>query len=178
MTPEAQAYDRHKNLKLASAELGMKWQTLYCRLKSQGVQVTGDKLRYGGDRDRLGALGEGLFKSLVPESFDNNSTKFQSKVDFDVNGKKVDIKTGLPRQLNKRSKAQSWSFSFKKQSLVADFVVCFCLNEEKEIEHILLVPSEFFSGLQTISVSRNGNSKWLDYKIDEKDLASFFSELQ
>lgn len=174
MSIESDAYNKHKNLKIAAAELGVKWQTLYVRLKAQGIEVVGDKLRYGTDRDKLGALGEQMFQDLVPFAKNFNQSKFQSRVDFDVNGLKVDVKAGKPRQLNKRFKALSWSFSFKKQALVADFIVCFCLDEEKNIEHILLVPNEFFVGLQTVSVSRDGGSKWLDYKIDPQDLAEFF----
>ena len=175
MSIESDAYNKHKNLKIAANELGIKWQTLYVKLKAQGVSVVGDKLRYGNDRDRLGALGEQMFQLLVPFAKDQNQNQFQSKIDFDVNGLKVDVKTGKPRQLNKKFKALSWSFSFKRQTLTADFIVCFCLNEEKSIEHVLLVPKEFFSGLQTVSVSCNGGSKWLDYKIDPDDLAGFFS---
>ena len=177
MTIESDAYAKHKNLKLAADEIGIKWQTLYCRLKSQGVAVTGDKLRYGADRDRLGVYGEQLFQSIVPFAKNANHDQFQSKVDFEVNGLKVDVKAGMPRQLNKKFASLSWSFSFKRQTLYADFIVCFCLDEQKEIEQILLVPKEFFKGLQTVSVTRKGFSKWLDYKIDANDLKEFFSSL-
>lgn len=175
MSIEATAYEKHKNLRLAAEELGIKWQTLYSRLRKQNIEVSGDKLRYGSEKDKLGVFGEQLFQELVPFAKDQNKKKFQNKVDFDVNGLLVDVKTGKPRQLNKRFKALSWSFSFKRQSMVADFVVCFCLDEEKKTEHILLVPSEFFSGLQTVSVSRTGWSKWMDYKVEADDLAEFFN---
>lgn len=176
-TPEAEAYSRHMNLKLAAAELGIPWQTLYVRLKRVGVQVVGDKLRYGTDRDKLGALGERLFKTLVPASTDRNEMQFQAKYDFDVFGYKVDVKTGKPRQMNYKYAALSWSFSFKRQALFCDFIVCFCLDEQSEIEHVLLVPSEFFQGLQTCSVSRRGYSKWLDYAINPNELQDFFQSL-
>ena len=177
MTPEAASYSRHKNLKIAAAELDIPWQTLYVLLKRQGVPVAGDKLRYGSDRDRLGAMAEHLFKQIVPFAQDLNLNRFQSKYDFDVRGYKVDVKCGTPRQLSKKYAAESWSFSFKRQSLIADFVVCFCLDREKTTERILLVPSEFFAGLQTVSVSRRGDSKWLDYSVDQSELAEFFRAL-
>jgi len=178
MSIESDAYAKHKNLKLAASEIGVPWQTLYCKLKAQDVAITGDKLRYGSDRDRLGAYGEQLFATIVPLAKNANQSKFQSKVDFDVNGFKVDVKASLPRQLNKRFPALSWSFSFKKQALHADFIVCFCLDEQKEIEHILLVPKEFFVGLQTVSVSRKGCSKWLDYEIAKNELSNFFLSMK
>lgn len=177
MSNEELVYQKHKNLKIAAEELGVNWHTLYARLKKQGVKFVGDKLRYGSDRDRLGALGEKLFSEIVTFAVDCNKDQFQSKVDFLVNGLKVDVKAGMPRQLNKKFKALSWSFSFKRQSLIADFIVCFCLDNDKKIEHILLVPSEFFNGLQTVSVSKNGFSKWLDYKIDEVGLFEFFQSM-
>lgn len=177
MTNEEAVYMRHMNLKTAASELGVKWQSLYSRLRTAGVKVAGDKLRYGSDRDRLGALAEVEFKRLVPAAIDNNKDKFQAKVDFVVRGHLVDVKASHLRRLSKKHDALSWSFSFKKQSLVADFIVCFCIGEAKQTEHLLLVPSEFFHGLQTVSVSASGRSKWLDYAVDPLDLAKFFDSL-
>lgn len=176
-TEEATAYNRHKNLKIAADEIGIPWQTLYSRLKKQGVPVTGDKLRYGSDRDKLGALAESVFLALVPGAIPMNETRFQAKYDFDIYGYKIDVKASMPRILNKRYKAESWAFSFKRQSLVCDFICCFCMTHEKQISHVLLVPSEFFSGIQTVSVSCKGNSKWLDYSIPPQDLSTFFRSL-
>lgn len=177
MSEEVLAYRKHMNLKLAAAELGVAWQSLYVRLKNLGEPIIGDKMRYGSDRDRLAAMAEEKFLQLVPFAIDQNKISWQSKVDFSVLGHLVDVKSARPRQLNKRFEALSWSFSFKKQSMVCDFVCCFCLDEEKAIEHVLLVPKEFFVGLQTVSVSRNGGSKWLDYAIPQQNLAGFFSAL-
>jgi len=165
------------NLKLAANELGVAWQSLYVRLKKLGEPITGDKLRYGTDRDRLGALGESEFLRLVPFATNKNAGQYQSKYDFDVIDQKVDVKASRPRQLNKKFGAKSWSFSFKKQSLICDFICCFCMAEDRSIKHVLLVPSEFFKGLQTVSVSCEGNSKWLDYEIATDDLAAFFTAL-
>jgi hypothetical protein len=174
---EAQAYAKHMNLKLAANELGMNWRTLYVRLKNQGVKIVGDKLRYGTDRDKLGAYGEKLFLDLVPSAKNENSNQFQAKYDFSVYGYKVDIKAGRPRQLNKKFPQLAWSFSFKKQTLICDFIICFCLNEDKSINKILLVPKEFFAGLQTVSVSMLGYSKWHDYSIEPHELFDFFKDL-
>lgn len=177
MTPEAKAYDKHKNLKLAANEIGIKWQTLYCRLKKQGIDVIGDKLRYGSDRDKLSAFAESEFKHLVPRAISMNNIKWQYKYDFDVHGYSVDVKCSMPKKRLKKYNNESWAFSFKKQTLVCDFVVCFCLSHEKHIEYILLVPKEFFIGLQTVSVSCNGDSKWLDYAIKPDELSKFFDDL-
>jgi hypothetical protein len=177
MSQEVIAYRKHMNLKLAANELGIAWQTLYCRLKQLGEPVIGDKLRYGSDRDKLSAMAEIEFKRLVPFAINNNAIQFQSKYDFMVAGWKVDVKASMPRQLNRRFAALSWSFSFKKQSLICDFICCFCFDEAKALDRILLVPSEFFRGLQTVSVSCAGGSKWLDYEITADDLAPFFAGL-
>lgn len=53
MSIESDAYEKHKNLKLAAEELGIKWQYLYVILRKEGVAVCGDKSRYGSDKDRL-----------------------------------------------------------------------------------------------------------------------------
>lgn len=177
MTPEAIAYAKHKNLKLAANDIGIKWQTLYARLKNQGVPITGDKLRYGTDRDKLSALAEAEFKRFVPSAISMNEIKWQYKYDFTVNNHKVDVKCSMPKKLSKKYQAQSWSFSFKKQTLICDFVCCFCMDHYKTTKNILLVPSEFFKGLQTVSVACSGNSKWLDYEIQGHELEDFFNSI-
>lgn len=174
---EVQAYAKHRNLKLAAGELGICWQTLYVRLKRAGVPVTGDKLRYGSDRDRLGAICEAEFQRLVPFAVAENDREFQSRHDFTVHSHKVDVKGSRPRRLNKRYTALSWSFSFKKQTMLCDFICCFCLDMDGSTRRILLVPKEFFAGLQTVSVSCNGASKWLDYEVRPDELAPFFESL-
>ena len=178
MSIHSDAYSKHMNLKLAANELGIPWQTLYVILKKEGVAVIGDKLRYGSGGDRLGAMAESEFSRLVPKAKNMNASSFQSKYDFEIGSLKIDVKCRLPRQLNKRFAAKSWSFSFKKQSLICDFICCFCKDENKNTVNVLLVPSEFFKGLQTVSVSCNGGSKWLDYSVAASDLAQFFDSLE
>lgn len=172
------AYRRHMNLKLAAEELGVPWPTLYSKLKAEGVEIVGDKLRYGSDRDRLAAMAEAEFLRLVPKAHPMNAIRWQSKHDFEVGALKVDVKASLPRQLSKKYEALAWSFSFKKQTLLCDFICCFCMDENKKIEKILLVPSEFFAGLQTVSVSCNGSSKWLDYQVQPEELSKFFASIK
>ena len=174
MSIYSEAYKKHMNLKLAAAEIGLPWQTLYVNLKREGVAVVGDKLKYGSDRDRLGAMAEDEFIRLVPSAKSMNAIKHQSKYDFLVGTSKVDVKCSTPRQLNKKFSALSWSFSFKKQTFLCDFICCFCKDKNKETVKVLLVPKEFFVGLQTVSVSCSGESKWLDYEIDKNQLEQFF----
>lgn len=173
----ATVYKRHMNLRAAAAELGIKWQALYYRLKIAGVPVTGDKLRYGSDRDRLAHLAESEFQRLVPAARACNESSWQAKIDFVVRGHGVDVKSSMPRKLNKKYERESWAFSVKKQSFTADFIVCFCMNEQKLAEYVLLIPSEFFAGLQHVSITRRGKSKWLDYSVPPEELGQFFDSL-
>jgi len=174
MTPEQLAYDKYKNLKLAAADIGISWNTLYSRLKKQGVPVIGDKLRYGSDRDKLSAMAESEFKRIVPNAVAMNDIRWQYKYDFTVDGYKVDVKSSMPQKKLKRYENKSWAFSLKKQTLFCDFLCCFCFDVNRNISNILVIPKEFFIGLKTITVSCNGNSKWLDYSINEHDLSNFF----
>jgi len=80
------SYEKHKHLKTVGKELGVPWQTVYVHLKNSGVAVTGDKLRYGSNTDKLAARGENYFQQLVPYANNHNETEFQSKIDFDVTG--------------------------------------------------------------------------------------------
>lgn len=177
MNQSIQAYEKHKNLKLAAAEIGIPWQTVYSHLKKAGVRVIGDKLRYGSDRDRLAAMAEEKFNELVPMAKSMNASKYQAKYDFTVGRFKVDVKAAKPHQPNKRYPGKCWSFSIKKQALTCDFIVCFCLDDNRELIHTLLVPSEFFTGLQTVSVSCQGASKWIDYEVPAESLADFFNSM-
>ena len=178
MEKAIEAYGRHKNLKIAAAEVGIPWQKLYLILRKAGIPMVGDKLRYGSDRDKLAALAECEFHRLVPDAVSMNKIRWQAKYDFTVHGFRVDVKSSMPRRLNKKYSAESWAFSFKKQSLECDFICCFCVSHDRTINHVLLVPSEFFAGIQTVSVSCNGGSKWLDYTIAANDLSEFFAELK
>lgn len=176
MTPEAKAYAKHKNLKLAAQELGMVWQTLYVRLKKQGIPVTGDKSRYGSDKDRLAAFGEQEFIKLVPFAEDQNSKKFQSKFDYLACNQKIDIKTSSLKQGNPRFASRRWAFSVKKQEFCADFVVCFAITDEDKNYRVFLIPGELVRNYQTVSISENGKSKWLDYEVKPNELSDFFKE--
>lgn len=168
------AYDKHKHLKIAANELGIKWQLYYIKLKKLGVQVVGDKSKYGSDSDKLACKGEALFKSLVPFAKDQNETQFQAKVDFMVGGYSVDVKTSTVKQVGKNGTGR-FAFSLKKQELIADFFVCFGMTKYKT--HCFLIPNEIASKYQTMSISTSGSSKWWDYEIDTDDLNGFFREL-
>lgn len=177
MSLESDAYEKTKNLKLAAKSLGIPWHTLYSRLKKQGVAVVGDKSRYGSASDRVGCVGERIFREIVPCAIDLNENKFQAKCDFIVNNSLVDVKSSNKRMRNKaKSKKLSWAFSFVKQSEVADYFVCFGLDESLMLEKIFLIPSEFARGLQTLSIPVCGKSKWNDFVVSKEDLKSFFEE--
>jgi len=169
-----EVYEKHQNLKLAADELGVKWQTLYVQLKKQGVPITGDKSRYGSDKDRLAAMAELEFKRLVPFAINQNEVKFQSKLDFIVGNHGVDIKASKLNQGSKNFAALRWSFSVKKQEFCADFVVCFAMLEAGY--RIFLIPGEMVRHYQTISISEKGKSKWLQFEISSSDLYEFFHE--
>jgi hypothetical protein len=175
---EVQAYERHRSLKAAAAELGIPWTTLYARLKRAGVQVVGDPLRHGDERARLGALAEAEFHRLVPDATAENLSKHHAPVDFHVRGYAVDVKCARPRQVDRRYPARSWTFSIKpRQTLHCDFLCCFCMAGDAGFDHILLIPREFFSGLRTIAVMCSGAGKWLDYATPPGELSAFFDAL-
>jgi hypothetical protein len=172
-----ESYRQLKNLKLVGAELGIPWQTVYVHLRAAGEPVTGDKARYGSDKDRLAARGERLFLRLVPYARDRNDQKYQDKIDFTVRGHGVDVKTGTPRPSNKHSKLRRWAFGIKKQEAIADFFVCVCMDTEgAELRQILLIPGEIARKYMTISLSESGG-KWSDYAIKPEDLEPFFASL-
>lgn len=171
----ALTYSKHQNLKLAAIELGMKWQTLYVQLRKLNIPVTGDKARYGSDKDRLAAKAELEFKRLVPFAIDQNEKKFQSKFDFLVGSEKVDIKASSLKPGCARYPALRWAFSVKKQEFCADFIVCFGMSDDGY--KIFLVPGECVRTYQTLSISQNGKSKWLQYEVSPDDLSTFFNDL-
>lgn len=170
-------YEKHKNLKLAADELGIKWQTLYVQLRKAGVPVTGDKMRYGSDKDRIASMAELEFIKLVPFAKNQNEIKFQSKFDYLVGNEKVDIKASRPAQGSKNFKATRWAFSVKKQEFCADFIVCFAMCDIGY--RLFLIPGELVRNYMTISISTNNNSKskWLQYEVVPDDLYDFFTEL-
>lgn len=178
MTIIEETYKKHMNLKLAANELGMPWQTLYVRLKKEGVPVVGDKARYGSDKDKLAKLSEDEFLRFVPDATNMNELEYQSKVDFWVGNVSVDVKSSKPYQKNKHiTNKLFWSFSVQKQSFDSDFVCCFCFEHDNKLFNILLIPSEIFSGYKTITVPYKRKSKWNDYVINGKELKKFFEDI-
>lgn len=169
------AYDKYKNLKLAASEVGIKWQDLYAILRKEGVKVTGDKAKYGSETDKLAVKGEKIFNDLVPIAKDLNKEQYQSKIDFDVFGYGVDVKTSNLNKSNSKAKSKRWAFSVKKQELIADFFVGIALDNEV-LTKVYLIPCEIAKHYQTISVSENG-SKWDDYLIEPDELLDFFRSL-
>jgi hypothetical protein len=170
-----ESYGRLKNLKLVGQELGIPWQSVYVHLKQAGVAVTGDKARYGSDKDRLAAKAECEFKSLVHSALDNNEGKWQAKVDFVVGNVSVDVKASTLKISNKRCKVKRWAFSVKKQEFCADFIVCFCFYDSGY--RLLLLPGEIVRKYQTISISEESKGKWLDYEIEPSELNRFFEDI-
>lgn len=168
------SYARHKNLKLVGEEVGMSWQNVYVILKKNGVEVTGDKSRYGTDKDRLAALAESEFLKFVPWADDMNKKKYQSKVDFMVGDISVDIKSS---RLNRCSSgpAKRWAFSLKKQELFVDYIVGFAFIENDY--RLFLIPGEMVRKYQTISIGEKSNSKWFDFEIKPEDLTEFFRNM-
>lgn len=170
------AYAKHKHLKLAAQEVGIPWQTVYVHLRNAGVPVTGDKLRYGSETDRLAAKAEQAFKQLVPFAEDQNESQFQAKIDFVIRGYGVDVKASRLKQSHKLAKTSRWSFSLKKQERNADFFVCLAFDDA-ELRHCLLIPGEIARHYSTMSLSSATKGKWWDYEVQPADLAPFFASL-
>lgn len=172
-----QAYQKHQHLKLAAKDIGIPWQTLYTHLRKAGISVTGNKLKYGSDSDKLAAKTEDEFKRIVTFAHNQNNDAFQSKIDFYVGAYGVDIKSSRYRKASAKSKVLRWSFSIKKQEVFADFFVCFGWDAlGQEIQKILLVPAEMCRFYTSISISTN-HGKWSDYEVTESELREFFNQM-
>lgn len=174
-----ESYSRLKNLKLVEQDTGVKWQTVYWHLKKEGVDVCGDKARYGSVSDRIAVLGEQRFHDTVPFAEDNNEGKWQASVDFSIGGVTIDVKTArltpAGRTPNGKSFAAKWGFCINKQVDIADYFVLYALDEvEAEPAHALLIPREIATTKTTIAVPLSLKSKWSDYRIEENDLFEFF----
>ena len=170
-----QAYRQHQNLKIAAQHVGIPWQTVYVHLRKAGEPVTGNKLKYGSETDRLAAKAEREFLRLVPFAEDQNTRQFQSKVDFLVGGFGVDVKAA--RLKTQGPNSSRWMYSIKKQEAIADFFVCLGFDETgSHVMSTLLVPGEIARMHTTLSHSSRGG-KWADYIVSPDSLSPFFSAL-
>lgn len=171
-------YSEHQRLHTVGDILNIPWQTVYWWLKKEGVVVTGNKEKHGGNKDQIALIGERLFTKVSEKAVDQNKLMFQPKFDYLLADLKLDVKTSFLRgHVNKGGKINHrWAFNCRKQQ-EADYIVCYCLSGELDnfvVENILLIPNEFIQGMQTISVSPR-TSKWLEFKVSEQDLKQFFS---
>ena len=171
------AYRKHKHLKKAADELGMKWQKLYTVLVAANEPVTGDKERYGSETDKFARMAEKHFKEIVPYAGDQNESKFQSKFDFQVGHLKVDIKCARASIKHVASKAKSWAFSVKKQRLIADMILCIGYGDDYRPEVYLLIPGEVARNSGTINLPQSRKGKWWDFSIELSEIKPFFDEL-
>lgn len=170
-----EAYRQHQNLKIAAQHVGIPWQTVYVHLRKAGEPVTGNKLKYGSETDRLAARAERMFLKLVPFAEDQNTRQFQSKVDFLVGGLGVDVKASRLKVYSPKS--SRWMYSIKKQEAIADFFVCIGFDQSAtNVVSVLLVPGEIARMHTTISHSSRGG-KWADYLVQPDALAPFFRSL-
>lgn len=169
------AYDKHKNLKIAAAEIGMKWQTLYWYLKQQNHPIISDKSRYGSSADKFSAKSEQDFLQIVPHAIDMNSKQYQSKYDFEINGLKVDVKASNLNHGIKNSKYLRWAFCIKKQEMFADFIVGMAYKNG-ELFKLFLFPAEQVKFRSTVTISERGSRKWNDFEISKEDLKEFFEQ--
>lgn len=167
------AYDKHKNLKIAASEIGMKWQTLYWYLKRENYPIVGDKSAYGSAKDKFAARAESDFKRIVPMATDMNKETYQSKYDFKINGLKIDIKASNLNHGINGSKYMRWAFSLRRQEMFADFVVGMAYKNN-ELCKLFLFPSEQIRFRQTITISERGSKRWSEFEISDIDLKEFF----
>lgn len=172
-------YSEHQRLHTVGDILNIPWQTVYWWLKKEGVVVTGNKEKHGGNKDQIALIGEKLFAKVCDKAVDQNKLMFQPKFDYLLADLKLDVKTSFLRsQSGKGSKVNlRWAFNCRKQQ-DADYIICYCLSGELDhsvVENILLIPNEFIQEMQTISVSPR-KSKWLEFKITEQELKNFFSQ--
>lgn len=171
------AYKKYLNMRLASREIGIPLSTLYLHLKRAGVAIIGDKSRYGTESDKLAARAEKEFMKIVPFAKNMNSVKFQSKVDYMVGEYSIDVKASRLRNAGAKTKSQRWSFSLKKQELIADFFVCFAFDTTgEEIRKVLLIPGEVCRMYSSLSLSQD-YGKWSDYEVTEQELHDFFVQM-
>jgi hypothetical protein len=153
----------------------MPWQKIYSELRRAGEPVTGDKARWGSVTDKFAAKAEDVFQGLVPSAENMNKIQWQSKYDFALNGHKVDVKGATAKRSNKKTGARRFAFAFKKQIYTADFFVCFCFDDNKEVVvKTLLIPRDMIIDLQSLSVPESGKSKWLNFELDKSGLNDFF----
>lgn len=175
------SYERHKNLKVVGSELGIPWQTVYLYLKEFGVNVTGDKKRYGSAIDKLAREYEEKFKSMVPEAIDNNDSEFQSTVDFSVGSISVDVKVSRLQSSGRTPKGKSfssrWAYCISKQKDLADVFILFALGVGDDIEHIFAIPNDIAINHSTISIPYSMKSKWAEFKMQKDDVRGFLVEL-
>jgi hypothetical protein len=169
-------YTEHQKLHTVGDIMNIPWQTVYWWLKKEGVSVTGNKSWYGGENNQIALIGEDLFRSVAPNAVNQNDLMFQPKYDYTLGNLKIEIKTAFLRDGKSRSNKVNlrWAFNTKKQQ-EADYIICYCLSghiSSYNVDRILLIPREFITDIQTVSVSPR-KSKWLDFETTKKDLADF-----
>lgn len=78
-------------------------------------------------------------------------------IDIEWKGKLIEVKTASIRK-------NQWKFLLYKQRGYCDYFIFFCKNENKETEHIFMIPDCDIK-VNNLSISKNMAHKYEKYKM-------------
>lgn len=167
---------------------------VYAVLKTHKLSIEDRMQMAASDTSVLGAMGENLFKKLVPGAVEVNAViNANPEFDFVVGDLTIDVKTSniLKRKVSNKSKTVSiidmWLWKLKQPwhtKYGADFYVLFGLHGEKNDfsagYDCYVIPSELLDGVKKVEIRKHlrDTCKWSDFLIEPEKIAPFFQKIK
>jgi hypothetical protein len=132
-------------------------------LYKAGVTLTGDKLRYGCERDRQARKAELFVLSQLDGAIDHNAAQFQPKMDATYRGFRIEVKSSV---LQHHTGQLLLSFMVEKQPHLADLFVCvgYFRNDDDVPLAVYVVPGHL-APRWCIKITLTGRSKYERFRV-------------
>jgi len=132
-------------------------------LYKAGVTLTGDKLRYGCERDKQARKAELFVLSQLNGAVDHNAAQFQPKTDVTYRGFRIEVKSSV---LQHRRGQLILSFMVEKQPHIVDLFVCVgYFNSNDDVPLTVYVIPGHLAPRWCIKITLTGRSKYERFRI-------------
>lgn len=177
------AYAASGDMRAAAALAGMNMLTAFRLLKMSGAMLVSDRLKFGSDGQKMGALAEVEFQRLVPNARQMNTNQNQHPgFDFLVGSNRIDVKAS---SVGSRG---DWIFPLRRRpadGYGADYYVLVAALIGQKLGggyDLYIIPAEMVagSGVGRVCIHRDRKSEhWAsEFLCAPADAAGFFADVQ
>ncbi len=166
-------YLKYKDFEKAVQLSGLPTLIAHLKLLKSGVLEIDDKIKYGSEGGKLGALAEQKFQKMIPEAINYNTIvkKNNPIFDFKYGDLTIDVKYS---SLHKRGNTKYWQVRPSKADLIVIYLESKA-GRKLDSPEILVIPQAFIYTKSTLFVTPR-NELYTNFLVQEEDLKFILSE--